>query len=90
MINIIKYKRLKHIIFKEYIKANVFIYFRGIVSTKKIIEKARVIVNKDRIIFANDEEDIVISLFDVKKIKIQDNLKVTLVYEDTFEISLEV
>ena len=90
MINILNYEKMKKIILKEYSKSNVFIYFKGIINTRVIINKARIIINKDRLIFANNDNDIVISLFDVRKLKIQDNIKISLMYNDDFEISLEV
>lgn len=90
MTNILSYEKMKKIILKEYTKSNVFIYFRGIINTRIIIDKARIIINKDRLIFANNDDDVVISLFDVRKLKIQNNIKITLIYNDDFEISLEV
>ena len=90
MTNILSYEKMKKIILKEYTKSNVFIYFRGIINTRIIIDKARIIINKDRLIFANNDDDVVISLFDVRKLKIQNNIKIKLIYNDDFKISLEV
>lgn len=90
MINIINYEKIRRIILKKFVKQNVFVYIKGLVNTRTIINKARTIINKDKIIFANDDNNITIDLFNVRKVKIEDNLRITLTYSDDLQVSLEV
>ena len=90
MINIINYEKIRRIILKKFVKQNVFVYIKGLVNTRTIINKARTNINKDKIIFANDDNNITIDLFNVRKVKIEDNLRITLTYSDDLQVSLEV
>lgn len=90
MIKMIKYCEIKKIVLKNYINSNVFIFINGIINTRVIISKARVFINKDKIVFGNDENDITVDLFNVRNIRIENGIRLTLTYNNDPKIIMEV
>lgn len=69
----INYLRMKRIILKQFKKQNVHIEVQGTLSTRFIIENARILINRRKLIIQNDNMDCIILLDFIKKAKV-DNL----------------
>ena len=68
---LLQYNRLKYILLKHYKSVNIQIAINGIINTTLFLEKAKIIVDKRKLIFSNGEyKNIIIDLQNVSKIKI--------------------
>lgn len=68
---LLQYNRLKYILLKHYKNVNIQIAINGIINTTLFLEKAKIIVDKRKLIFSNGEyKNIIIDLQNVSKIKI--------------------
>ena len=68
---LILYNRLKYLLLKHYKNVNTQIAINGIINTTLFLEKAKIIVDKRKLIFSNGEyKNIIIDLQNVSKIKI--------------------
>ena len=83
MINEINYLRMKKALLKNFRKANVHIEIKGIIITRFIIEKARITINKHKLIISNEDFDATILLDFIKKAKIDDGLRIELIGLDS-------
>lgn len=83
MINEINYLRMKRILLKNFRKSNVHIESKGIMNTRFIIEKARITINKHKIIVSNENLDCIILLDFIKKVKIDDRIRIELIGIDS-------
>lgn len=81
MLNI-NYFRMKKIILKQFRKQNVHIEIQGTLTTKFIIENARILINRRKLIIQNDNLDCIILLDFIKKAKI-DNLYIEMIGLDS-------
>lgn len=79
MINEINYLRMKKALLKYFRKSNVHIEIKGTISTRFIIEKARITINKHKLIISNEDLDATILLDFIKKAKIDDGLRIELI-----------
>lgn len=79
MINEINYLKMKRTLLKNFRKANVHIEIKGTISTRFIIEKARITVNRHKIFVNNENLDCIILLDFIKKAKIDDGLRIELI-----------
>lgn len=70
MINEINYLRMKKALLKYFRKSNVHIEIKGTISTRFIIEKARITINKHKLIISNEDLDATILLDFIKKRKL--------------------
>lgn len=86
----LNYLRVKKIILKRYIKQNVYIEVKGNIDTRVSIRNARILVTRRKIILSNEELDFTIDLYWVKKVKIEDGLRITFIYDENLQVSLEV
>ena len=57
MLNNINYIRLKSLLLKYYKNSNVFVNLKGIIDTQIIIKKARITINRNKLIISNEEKD---------------------------------
>ena len=78
----ITYLRMKRIILKQFRKQNVHIEIQGTLTTKFIIENARILINRRKLIIQNDNLDCIILLDFIKKAKV-DNLCIELIGLDS-------
>lgn len=83
MINEINYLRMKRTLLKNFRKANAHIETKGVMNTRFIIEKARITINKHKLIISNEDLDCIILLDFIKKAKINDGLRIELIGLDT-------
>lgn len=79
MINEINYLRMKKALLKYFKKSNVYIEIKGVINTRFIIEKARITINKHKLIISNEDLDTTILLDFIKKAKIDDGLRIELI-----------
>lgn len=79
MINEINYLKMKKVLLKYFKKANVHIEIKGVISTRFIIEKARITINKHKLIISNEDLDCTILLDFIKKAKLDDGLRIELI-----------
>ncbi len=79
MINEISYLKMKRTLLKNFRKANVYIEIKGTLNTRYIIQKARITINKHKLIVSNEDLDCTILLDFIKKAKIDDGLKIELI-----------
>lgn len=79
MINEINYLRMKKALLKNFRKANVHIETKGVINTRFIIDKARITINKHKLIVNNEDMDCIILLDFIKKAKIDDGLRIELI-----------
>lgn len=89
MISTVDYIKFKKRLQKEYRGAKVHIEFKGIIDTKIIIDKAKIIINPHKLVIANDEQDFSMEFLLVKKIKFEDMFYIEIIYQD-FKIILTV
>ena len=66
----INYLRMKRIILKQFKKQNVHIEVQSTLSTRFIIENARILINRRKLIIQNDNMDCIILLDFIKKAKV--------------------
>lgn len=78
----ITYLRMKRIILKQFKKQNVHIEVQGTLTTRFIIENARILINRRKLIIQNDNLDCIILLDFIKKAKI-DNLYIEMIGLDS-------
>ena len=74
----INYLRMKRIILKQFKKQNVHIEVQSTLSTRFIIENARILINRRKLIIQNDNMDCIILLDFIKKAKV-DNLFIEMI-----------
>ena len=78
----INYLRMKRILLKQFRKQNVHIEIQGTLTTRYIIENARILINRRKLIIQNDNLDCIILLDFIKKAKV-DNLCIELIGLDS-------
>lgn len=79
MINEINYLRMKKALLKYFRKSNVHIEIKGTINTRFIIQKARITINKHKLIISNEDLDATILLDFIKKAKLDDGLRIELI-----------
>jgi hypothetical protein len=79
MINEINYLRMKKALLKYFRKSNVHIEIKGTIITRFIIQKARITINKHKLIISNEDLDATIFLDFIKKAKIDDITRIELI-----------
>lgn len=89
MISTVNYLKLKNILFKHYKGSEVRIEMRGIIQNRISIDKTRITINKQKLIFSNEENDYIIEFMLMRKIKLEDFHRLELIFED-FTIYLYV
>ena len=89
MISAISYAKLKHTLLKNLKNQRICIEIRGIITTTVVLENARIIINKNKIILADDENNFELEFLMVDKIKIDEKWHIQIFF-DEFKITLEV
>lgn len=79
MINDISYLKMKKALLKNFKNMKVHIETKGTINTRFIIEKARITINKHKLIISNEDLDATILLDFIKKAKIDDGLRIELI-----------
>lgn len=75
----INYLKMKRTLLKNFRKANVHIETKGVINTRFIIDKARITINKHKLIISNEDLDATILLDFIKKAKIDDITRIELI-----------
>ena len=81
--------KLKRIILKNYRNAMVLIKIRGIISTNIRLFNVRVIINKQKLIFADDDNEFILEFLLIKRITFIDIAHIEIEFED-FRVILEI
>ena len=86
---LIQYNKLKYILLKHYKNVNTQISISGIINTTLFLEKAKIIIDKRKIMFSNGEyKNIIIDLQNVNKIKIINKWHILIKYKE-IEIDIQ-
>ena len=68
---VLQYKRMKHILLKHFRNANTQIKINGIITTTLFLESTKILIDNKKIMLSDGEnENIIIHLQDIEKIKI--------------------
>jgi len=67
----INYLIMKRVLLRDLKNETIYIEIKGVLSTIFFIEKARVLVNRNRIVIANENMDCTILLGQVKSAKVE-------------------
>ncbi|MBO5349040.1 MAG: hypothetical protein J6A89_04400 [Clostridia bacterium] len=89
MINKLEYMKLKKVLLKNLKNQRVCIEIKGIISTQFFIEKTKVIINKHKMILADENKEFELEFLKIKKIKFQDMWSFKIIYED-FNVVVEI
>ncbi len=80
---VLQYKRMKHILLKYFKNANTHITVTGIINTKIILNNTKILIDNKKIIVSDGEdENIIIDLQDIEKIKILNVWHIILKYKN--------
>lgn len=82
MFNDISYLKMKKAILKNFRNANVYIETKEIINTRFCIKKAKILINKHKLIISNEDIDCTILLDFIKKLKVDDGLRIELIGVD--------
>ncbi len=86
---LLQYNRLKYILLKHYKNVNTQIETNGIINTTLFLEKAKITIDKRKIMFSNGEyKNIIIDLQNVSKIKIINKWHILIKYKE-IEIDIQ-
>ena len=86
---LLQYSKLKYILLKHYKNVNTQISISGIINTTLFLEKAKIIIDKRKIMFSNGEyKNIIIDLQNVNKIKIINKWHILIKYKE-IEIDIQ-
>lgn len=75
----INYVRMKKIILKDFKNQRIYIETKGTFATRYWIDKARILINKHKIVISNEDIDCTILLDMIKKAKIDGRLRIELI-----------
>ena len=89
MISTINYAKLKHILLKNFKNQRICIEITGIITTTVIIDNARILINKNKFILANEETQFELEFLMVNKIKFDEKCHIQIFF-DEFKIVLDV
>ena len=79
----INYLKMKRIILKDFRNQRIYIETKGTFATRFWIDKARIIINKHKIVMSNEDIDCTILLDMIKKAKIDGRLRIELIGLDS-------
>ena len=86
---LILYNRLKHLLLKHYKNVNIQIEISGVINTTLFLEKAKIIIDRRKLIFSNGEyKYIIVDLQNVSKIKIINKWHILINYKE-IEIDIQ-
>lgn len=86
---LILYNRLKHLLLKHYKNVNIQIEISGVINTTLFLEKAKIIIDRRKLIFSNGEyKNIIVDLQNVSKIKIINKWHILINYKE-IEIDIQ-
>ena len=86
---LISYNRLRYILLKHYKNVNIQIEISGIINTTLFLEKAKIIIDRRKIVFSNGEyKNIIVDLQNVSKIKIINKWHILIKYKE-IEIDIQ-
>ena len=74
----INYLRMKRILLKDFKNQRIYIETQGTFTTRFWIDKARITINKHKLIISNEDLDCIILLDFIKKAKIDGGLRIEL------------
>ena len=83
MISDISYLKMKKALLKNFRNANIYIETKEIINTRFRIDKAKILINKHKIVISNENMDCTILLDLIKKVKIDNGLRIELIGIDS-------
>ena len=86
----LKYLKVKNIILKNYLKQDVYVTVKGNIDTRIPVKKPRILITKRKIVLSNEDTDFTIDLYWVKKVEIEDKLRIMFLYNDDLQVIMEV
>lgn len=75
----INYLRMKRTLLKDFKNQRIYIETKGTFATRYFIDKARILINKHKIVISNEDIDCTILLDMIKKAKIDGRLRIELI-----------
>lgn len=85
----VNYLRLKKLLLKHYKNTRVYVESKGEFNTRFWIEKSKILINRNRIVVANEDIDCIILLDYIKKCKIHSICRIELIgKESTYLLEL--
>lgn len=79
MFNDLSYLKMKKTLLKNFRNANIYVETKEIINTRFCIEKAKILINKHKLIISNEDVDCTILLDFIKKVKVDDGLRIELI-----------
>ena len=89
MLNNINFLKLKNIILKYFKNQRICIELKVIINTRFFIDNSKIIINKSKIVIANNEKDFTMELMNIKKMNLKELYHLEFLYDD-FAVILEV
>ena len=85
----LNYIKLKHILLKNFRNETTHIIEKGAITTRVILDKVKIIIDNQKIMLSDgNNENVIIDLNYVEKIKILNNWHINLKFKE-FEISIQ-
>ena len=82
MFSELSYLKMKKALLKNFRNTNVYVETKEIINTRFCINKAKILINKHKLIISNEDVDCTILLDFIKKVKVEDGLRIELVGVD--------
>lgn len=89
MINELKYKKLKKILKSEFDGRRIGVHIEGIIDTSITLDGIRIIINKNKMILADENNVFELEFLMVKKIIFDPKWHIQIVF-DEFKVTIEV
>ena len=89
MINELKYIKLKNILEKEFEGKRVGIHICGIITTSIVLDNTQIIINKNKVVLADENNQFELEFLMVNKIKFDEKWHIQIFF-DEFKITIEV
>lgn len=83
MFNDLSYLKMKKTLLKNFRNANIYVETKEIINTRFCIEKAKILINKHKLMISNENLDCTILLDLIKKVKIYDGLRIEFIGVDS-------
>ena len=87
MISDSNFKILKNILLRNFTDTTLMVILNGTIQTKILITDSKITICKNKIIISNEEKDFTIDFLVMKKIVLDDEYRIKIIFED-FEIIL--
>ena len=83
MFSELSYLKMKKALLKNFRNTTVYIEAKGTFSTRYWIDKSKILINRHKVVISNEHIDCTILLDFIKKVKIDDGLRIELISVDS-------